>query len=332
VDLDPGAEAHLQVTWFSNTVTPVVPAGHVVAWDDLELDVTRPAVPAVAEGPAATAALRDDGTVLLSGGNSAVVIDAGGVPRRLVLDGVIVEPSWGRIGLWRAPTDNDAATFGDEMVVSRLERAGLARAEGVPAGPPTIRQWVDGLHGGTVEPAGTASARWRLGFADRVQVVVTWLIGSDGEVAFDIHAASDLDVPPLLRVGLEMEFASSQSRVLGSARARRRAIPIGGAAFPSVTTGPWSPSSSSLTPGPRRPAITPSVGGSLCTTTAGTGWSPWPINVSMRRRSMCAPRTSKLRPTPTRSSGETAPCCGWTLLTPGSVRPVVDRDSASRTS
>jgi beta-galactosidase/beta-glucuronidase len=213
LELDPGAEAHLQVTWFSNTPTPSVPAGHVVAWDDIELDVTRPAVPEVAVGPAATAVVDAEGNVVLAGGDSEIVVGADGVPRRLVLGGVSLEPTWGRIGLWRAPTDNDAATFGDEMVVARLERAGLARTEGVVAGQPSVRQWEDGLEGGTVEPTGTASARWRLTFADRVHVIVTWLMGRDGEVAMDIAAASDLDVPPLLRVGLELEFASSQSRV-----------------------------------------------------------------------------------------------------------------------
>ncbi len=213
IDLDPGAEVHLQVTWFSNTATPTVPAGHVVAWDDLELDVTRPASPVAVDGPAATASIDDGGNVVLVGGDSELVVGSDGIPRRLVLGGVPLEPAWGRIGLWRAPTDNDAATFGDEMIVSRLERAGIARAEGVSTEEPTIRHWVDGLEGGTVEPSGTASARWRLDFADRVQVVVTWLMGRDGEVAVDFSAASDLDVPPLLRIGLEMEFASSQSRV-----------------------------------------------------------------------------------------------------------------------
>jgi beta-galactosidase/beta-glucuronidase len=212
-EIDPGSEAHLQVTWWTNVASPALPAGHVVAWDEFELDVVRPAVPVAPAGPAATAVVADDGTVVLEGGGSEVVIGADGVPQRLVLRGVVLEPTWGRIGLWRAPTDNDAATFGDEMVVSRLERAGLARAEGVAGQTASIRQWVDGLEGGTVEPTGTASARWRLDFADRVQVIVTWLIAADGEVAFDIEATSDLDVPPLLRMGLELEFASSQSRV-----------------------------------------------------------------------------------------------------------------------
>ena len=37
-------------------------------------------------------------------------------------------------------------------------------------------------------------------------VSLTWLVGADGEVAFDIEAVGDLDLPPLLRIGLELEL------------------------------------------------------------------------------------------------------------------------------
>ncbi len=213
LDLAPGSEANLQVTWRARVASTNLPAGHIVSWDDLELDSGRPAMPVHAEGPAATASIAADGVVTLRGGNSDLVIGLDAVPTRIVLDGVTFEPTWGRVGLWRAPTDNDAATFGDEMVVSRLERAGLARAEGVSTRPPSIREWSDGLEGGTVEPTGTASARYRLRFADRVEVVVTWLMAADGEVAFDIEASSDLDVPPLLRMGLELELSADLDRI-----------------------------------------------------------------------------------------------------------------------
>ena len=214
IDVRSGSEAHLQISWRTRAAEGLMPADLVLSWDELELDVVRRDLPAAPDPSApATGDVGEDGVVTLRGGGNEVVIGADGVPVRIDLDGVVIEPTWGRIGLWRAPTDNDAATFGDEMLTSRLERAGLARAEAEVLRPASIREWNDGLIGGVVEPAGTVSARWRLGFAGRVQVVLTWLMSADGEVAFDIEASSDLDVPPLLRMGLELEVGRDLDRV-----------------------------------------------------------------------------------------------------------------------
>lgn len=214
LDIAAGSEAHLQLKWRTRTESGLVPEGHVLAWDDLEIDLARPALPAapVPDRPA-TATVGDGGLVVLRGGGNELVVGADGVPQRIDVDGTVIQPRWGRIGLWRAPTDNDAATFGDEMLTSRLERAGLANAEAELMRPLSTREWNDGLEGGVAEPAGTASARWRLGFAGRVQVVVTWLMSADGEIAFDMQASSDLDVPPLLRMGLEFEIAADHNRI-----------------------------------------------------------------------------------------------------------------------
>lgn len=213
-ELEPGSEAHLQVSWRTQVADRLVPAQLVLAWDEMELDVVRPALPATPDGTiAATSETLDDGSIVLRGGNNEIVIGTDGVPTRIDVDGAVIEPTWGRVGLWRAPTDNDAATFGDEMLTSRLERAGLVRAEAEVLRPPSIREWTDGLVGGVVEPAGTVSARWTLGFAGRVQVTLTWLMSADGEIAFDMQASSDLDVPPLLRMGLELELGGDHDRV-----------------------------------------------------------------------------------------------------------------------
>ena len=214
LELAAGSEAHLQVSWRTRGATGFVPTGLVLAWDEMEVDVGRAAMPAAPAGSGvATFETLDDGSIVLRGGANEIVIGADGVPRRIDVDGVVIEPTWGRLGLWRAPTDNDAATFGDEMLTSRLERAGLVRAEAEVMRPVSIKEWDEGLDGGAVEPAGTVSARWKLGFAGRVQVTLTWLMSADGEIAFDIEASSDLDVPPLLRMGLEIELGREHDRV-----------------------------------------------------------------------------------------------------------------------
>lgn len=214
LELAPGSEAHLQISWRTRSAASLVPADLVLAWDEMEIDVARPALPAVPDGSTpATAEQMGDGSIVLRGGGNEIVLGADGVPTRIDVDGVVIEPTWGRVGLWRAPTDNDAATFGDEMLTSRLEKAGLVRAEADVLRPASIKSWNDGLVGGVVEPAGTVSARWKLGFAGRVQVMLTWLMSGDGELAFDMQASSDLDVPPLLRMGLELELSRTHDRV-----------------------------------------------------------------------------------------------------------------------
>lgn len=214
LELALGSEAHLQVSWRTRVSVGLVPADLVVAWDEMEIDVVRPALPSAPDGSVvATGEQVGDGSIVLRGGGNEIVIGADGVPQRIDVDGVVIEPTWGRVGLWRAPTDNDAATFGDEMLTTRLEKAGLVRAEAGVLRPASIKEWNDGLEGGVVEPAGTASARWKLGFAGRVQVTLTWLMSADGEIAFDMQAGSDLDVPPLLRMGLELELSRDHDRV-----------------------------------------------------------------------------------------------------------------------
>lgn len=221
LDLDPGDEAHLTIEWRTVEDAPMLPAGSLVARDDLELDQVRPALPAgpltfeeaADEVDPATASIDGDGSVVLRGGGNELRLGPDGVPRSMIIGDLVVEPAWGRLGLWRAATDNDAATFGDEMLTTRLEAAGLARVEAEMSRSPSIREWTNDTIGGVSERPGTASARFHLRFGGRVDVRVTWLVGADGEVAFDVEASSDLDVPPLLRMGLELELPAAFDRI-----------------------------------------------------------------------------------------------------------------------
>jgi hypothetical protein len=58
-----------------------------------------------------------------------------------------------------------------------------------------------------------ASARFRLAFTERLTVIATWLVSPSGEVAFDIEANGDLDLPPLLRIGIELELGGGLEHV-----------------------------------------------------------------------------------------------------------------------
>ena len=110
-----------------------------------------------------------------------------------------------RIGIGRPLTDNDNASFGPEMLGERLRAAGLD----LPAR--MVDEWVVAVGDPTGGPVddGIVSARARFKVGERLSIRVTWLISSSGEVAVDFTARGDLDLPPLLRLGLELELPSS---------------------------------------------------------------------------------------------------------------------------
>ena len=190
---------------------------HVVSWDDLAVPVSRPALPvADHSGPPAVVAagpetpLPDDSVpaFTLSANDTEVIIRNDGMPTGFRFGDRYVPVFWGQLGLWRPPTDNDDATFGDEMLVTRLKKAGLADAT-----PELLGEWVIDRPDTTSRSVGTARAYAKFAFTERLTVLLSWLIGPDGDVAFDLKARGDLDLPPLLRLGLEFELDRSLDRL-----------------------------------------------------------------------------------------------------------------------
>ncbi len=216
VDLEPGQEGHLQISWRLVAATGSLPAGHVVSWDEFAMPVSRPAAGDADVGPdgidagdganarpQASVSILADGSAVLEAAGNRVVVNAVGAPTGLSLDGVDLEIDWSRIGIWRAPTDNDDSTFGADMVVTRLKTFGLDAA--------VATQYQNTRS--AVGEDGVASATFQLSFTASLLVAVTWLIAPDGEVALDLQAWADLGLPPLLRVGLEMELGGDLERL-----------------------------------------------------------------------------------------------------------------------
>lgn len=197
----------------SGAVWDEVPEAYrgLVAWDELVLPVAERATsspqqpePEPELGPT-TAGWTDSNPAgpdptatstefALLGGTSQVSLDGRGQPTHLVLDGWPVPLRGARVGIERAPTDNDAATFGPDRVTHRLTRAGISDDALVPVGPPSVS--TDGPSSYSVE----------LAVDDRLTVTVTWLVHADGDVALELSARGDLDLPPILRLGLELDL------------------------------------------------------------------------------------------------------------------------------
>jgi len=138
VEPQPGAEYFLTVRWHTDTEQPLVPEGHLVAWDQFRLPLQAPATPAAeAESPSLTLR-RTETEARVEGDDFTIVFDSasGGMTswifrgNELLLEGP-------RADFWRAPTDNDFGngmpqrcevwrTAGTEMT---LERFDIRRAD-----------------------------------------------------------------------------------------------------------------------------------------------------------------------------------------------------------
>ncbi len=182
--------------------------GALVAWDDLAFPLSRvaPAVVSLdAEGPSVQ---QSEDIIEFTCGDTGLIVAPSGIPTGFRFGDDYLPVFWGRLGLWRAPTDNDAATFGDEMLVDRLRKAGLDQAQ-----PELVEDWKIEETDATSRGASCVRASARFAFTDRLTVRLAWIIGPDGDIAFDIGASGDLDVPPLLRLGIELELEHALSEI-----------------------------------------------------------------------------------------------------------------------
>ncbi|MGQ9491380.1 MAG: glycoside hydrolase family 2 TIM barrel-domain containing protein [Anaerolineae bacterium] len=163
----PGAEYWLTVRFTLAQGTSWAPAGHQVAWEQFLLPVTVPAAPRrrVTEMPALT--LREDaGQTTIEGATFRLAFDnrkgqlisweTGGRPL------LVAGP---KLQIWRAPTDNDATTWGDQLAAIHWRAAGLDRL-------------AHNLRGFTARQAGPALA---------VVEADYWVAAPGHEAGFDCH-------------------------------------------------------------------------------------------------------------------------------------------------
>jgi beta-galactosidase len=182
---------------------PWAPAGHEIAWGQLELTPAPAPTPA---GPSATARARDGEVVLGPGAFDA----ATGVLRRLgdlALDGP-------RLDVWRAPTDNDAGMHGDAKVEAAWRLHGLHRARhrviAVETGP-------DGL----VVRTRVGTAAWDGGLV----TTYAWAVAGDGLLlTVEVEPEGEWSFP-LPRLGLRLSLPAALDRVAWYGRGPGEAYP-----------------------------------------------------------------------------------------------------------
>ncbi len=197
-------EAWLTVRAVLAADEPWAPAGHEVAWGQVEV---APAPALGTSSPRGGAAAARDGVLTLGPGRFDA---AKGVLRRL--GGLAVDGP--RLDVWRAPTDNDAGKHGPVKLEATWRRHGLHRARhrvlAVDAGP-------DGLAVRTR----VGMAAWDVGLL----TTYTWAsMGSGLLLTVDIVPDGEWTFP-LPRLGLRLEIPAGLDRVEWFGRGPGEAYP-----------------------------------------------------------------------------------------------------------
>ena len=106
IRLGPGSESMLNVTFRTRDDAPLVPAGHVVTWDQLHITQTPPEAGPLSGGPLRTR--ESPGDIQVSGDDFTLAFDrATGLLASMRLAGRELLVAGPAPNFWRAPTDND---------------------------------------------------------------------------------------------------------------------------------------------------------------------------------------------------------------------------------
>ena len=205
----PAEAAYLNLSFTLAAATSWAARGHEIAWAQFELPVTsrRSGVPA-AISPAIK--LADTGnTAVVTGPNFAVNFDK----VRAVLtgwqhDGVALLTTGPRLNFWRATTDNDRASWGQQQYAKAWREARLDmlqhRTDGVT---------VDQLDAGAVRiVAKTRIAPPVTGLGFECEYIYT--ITGTGEIQLEVHGLPQGPLPATLpRIGLQLALPTAFDQV-----------------------------------------------------------------------------------------------------------------------
>jgi beta-galactosidase/beta-glucuronidase len=196
--LRPGGTAWLTFSVTLGEPTSWAPAGHEVAWAQVELQRPAPSARTAGAAGAAPRAQESAGALSFSCGETRIELDRHtGRIARWVVQGRDLVAAGPRLSFWRAPIDNDAP------LVPSWKRAGYH----------LMQHRVDSIaarDGGVRVEARIAGPGTMAGF----DAVYDYTIGADGSalLAVRVKPVGTL-VSPLPRVGLEMQLPSELGKV-----------------------------------------------------------------------------------------------------------------------
>lgn len=208
------AGAMLNFTFSLREDTPWAPAGHVVAQDQLPLQLGRKHAQAVL--PASSLALeKNHDGYTVQGRDFSVSFDRQGMSA-LTFHGVSLLAQGAQVNLWRAPTDNDNGWHGatrcwEKLGLNRL----LCRNESLTA---SLSEQgavihISGVYGPKVMPP-------------LMRVTQRYTVTGDGKIALEITYAPLKDIPDYLpRLGLRMALPQGFDRLIWQGRGPQESYP-----------------------------------------------------------------------------------------------------------
>ena len=204
--------------------------GHEVAWEQFKLPVEAPRSVAKLAGMSALSVEESDGEIAVRGeGFSLAFSKAEGTLASLQRNGKDVLRKGPLFNFWRAPTDNDNALWGDQMMATKWRKAGLDRlahrVESVMVSRLRPEMVCILVRSVVFPPEG--SARFDCQYAYRVY--------GSGDVVIGCTVAAAGELPPTLpRIGLRMTVPGGFERLAWygrgpheSYRDRKESAPVG---------------------------------------------------------------------------------------------------------
>ena len=192
----PGREGFLELSFRLRDAQPWAPRGFEVAWEQLALP--RPGIlgSVITPVPPALDVRRDGARVVLTSGDFVATIDGASLASyrwkgEERLAGPLVPH------LWRVPTDNDEGG-GAASFAQRWRQAGLDRVRVVTQEPVVERLSADRVR---------VSVESRLsGAKAALALLTTYDVGGDGTIRVSGVFRSDGELPPLPRVGYQVQL------------------------------------------------------------------------------------------------------------------------------
>ncbi len=129
--LEPGAEYFLMLSFTLDHATPWAEKGHEVAWEQFKIPWEVPEIPATPQDELPSLELREtQTTVEVHGHDFNVIFDKqlGTLTAWQYRNTELIQRG-PRINFWRAPTENDLNTWGDERAAIRWREVGLDQLE-----------------------------------------------------------------------------------------------------------------------------------------------------------------------------------------------------------
>lgn len=200
LDLNPGEEAFLKVSFCAARKTPWCPAGHEVAWEQFAL-AARKAPPAKAGGD--VRAVETKSTIKVNAGSVTLAFSKRkGELTSLKHNGTELVVKGPKLNVWRAATDNDGIKHWSGQSRKPLGKwldAGLNKLVYAPA-VTTLEQKAGSV---TVTVLQTAQGRGcEHGFEHRQVYTIT----GEGAVSVRNRVVADGNLPELPRVGVTMQL------------------------------------------------------------------------------------------------------------------------------